>query len=92
MNAAARATARLLAVPLRAWARLWSVDAATLQALPTLEEHARSLEAVTERNRQLRRAAMSRYAQQHLLPRVQLGHGLLPHLAPRVGGGGLCVL
>ena len=87
----ARGLARALAVPLRAWERLWSVDAAALRALPTIEEHERTLEAVLERNRLLRRAAMSRYAKDHILPRVHLGQGLMPGFLPRTNGGGLCV-
>ena len=91
MQRAARVAARLLAAPLRAWERLWLVDAAALRALPTIEEHQRTLEAALESNRLLRRAAMSRYAKDHLLPRMHLGQGLIPGFLPRTGGGGLCV-
>ena len=77
---------------MRAWARFWEVDAAALQRLPSVEEHVARLEAAMERNRQIRRAAMSRYAREHILPRMQLGDGLLPTLTPRMDGGGLCVL
>ena len=77
---------------MRAWSRFWEVDAAALQRLPSVEEHVARLEAAMERNRQIRRAAMSRYAREHILPRVQLGDGLLPTLTPRMDGGGLCVL
>jgi hypothetical protein len=86
----ARYVARAVSGPMRAWARFWEVDAAALQRLPSLEEYYARLEAAKESNRAVRRAAMTRYAKDHILPRVQLAPGLLlPTLAPRTDGGGL---
>lgn len=88
----ARAVARVIGVPLRAWHRFWEVDATALAQLPRLEDYYARLDAAQEKNRLLRRAAMSNYAKKHIMPRISMGQDLWPSLAARTNGGGLCVL
>lgn len=77
---AASFVARILSRPLNAFREFTRVDPSV--SFRTIDEHIEWYEAARDRNEELRRNDMQRYARAHLMPRVVF-NGVMPRLLPR---------